>query len=223
MGRRGVAAQRAEERIVALLLARHGRTYCEELRIPIARNTPSALFRWLCAAILFSHRISAELARRAALALAAAGWTTPRRLAQASWAERVRVLNHAGYARYDESTARMLGEDAELLLERYRGDLRNLRARAARDPAAERRLLKEFKGIGEVGADIFCREVQSAWSELFPFADARALAAAARLGLPTDAGELAKLIDRRDFPRLVAALIRTSLARDYDEIRAGLS
>lgn len=65
----------------------------------------------------------------------------------------------------------------------------------------ERRFLKEFKGIGEVGADIFCREVQSVWDELFPFADARALAAAAHLGLPAAAGELAALVDRRDFPR----------------------
>ncbi|HZU91344.1 MAG TPA: hypothetical protein VE993_18980 [Stellaceae bacterium] len=212
-----------EKRIAAVLLARHGRTYCGELHIPIEKNTPSALFRWLCAAVLFSHRISAELARRAAAALAAAGWTSPRRLAQASWEERVRVLNRAGYARYDESAARMLGEDALLLLQRYRGDLRNLRERALRDPAAERRLLKEFKGIGEVGADIFCREVQGVWDELYPFADKRALAAARRLGLAADARALVALVDRHDFPRLVAALIRTSLAGDYEEILAGPS
>jgi hypothetical protein len=83
---------------------------------------------------------------------------------------------------------------------------------------AERRLLQEFKGIGETGAAIFCREVQSAWPELYPFADAKALDAAKKLGLGDDAKALARLVDKRDFPRLVAALIRTSLAKDYDAI-----
>jgi hypothetical protein len=51
--------------------------------------------------------------------------------------------------------------------------------------------LKEFKGLGDVGVDIFFREVQVAWQELRPFADRRTLDAAGRLGLPKDAGKLA--------------------------------
>jgi len=70
----------------------------------------------------------------------------------------VRVLNRAGYARYDESTSRMLGDTCALLLERYRGDLRKLREEAGHDPQRERALLKEFKGLGDVGVDIFSRE-----------------------------------------------------------------
>jgi hypothetical protein len=41
------------KQIVAALLAMHGRTYCDELAINIARNTPSVLFRWLCPTLLF--------------------------------------------------------------------------------------------------------------------------------------------------------------------------
>jgi endonuclease III len=205
-------------RIVEALLDRHGRSFCADLGIAIERNTPSPLFRWLCASILFSARISSDLAARAARALGEHGLTTPQRMADATWAERTRILNKAGYARYDESTSRMLGDTAALLIERYRGDLRRLRARAGHDPMAERRLLQEFKGIGETGADIFCREVQGVWPELYPFADRKALAAAQKLGLGDDAGDLARLVDQRDFPRLVAALIRTSLAVDYDSI-----
>jgi hypothetical protein len=78
--------------------------------------------------------------------------------------------------------------------------------------------LKEFKGIGDVGTDIFCREVQTVWDELFPFADKKALAAAQRLGLGDDAGALAKLVSRHDFPRLLAALIRTGLSKDYESV-----
>jgi hypothetical protein len=51
-------------------------------------------------------------------------------------------------------------------------------AGCARSRARSRReckLLKEFKGIGDVGANIFCREAQIAWDELYPFADRKAL------------------------------------------------
>jgi hypothetical protein len=44
--------------------------------------------------------------------------------------------------------------------------------------------------------------------------------AAARLGLAGEVRELAALVERRDFPRLVTALVRTSLAKDYEEIVA---
>jgi hypothetical protein len=90
--------------------------------------------------------------------------------------------------------------------------------RLRKDPRRERALLKECKGIGDVGADIFCREAQLAWDELFPFADRRALEAARRLGLEDDAKKLARRVSRRDYPRLLAALVRTGLARDFDQV-----
>jgi hypothetical protein len=133
----------------------------------------------------------------------------------------VRVLNENGYARFDERTATMLGDACDLLLERYQGDLRKLREEAGRDPAQERRLLKEVKGIGDVGVDIFFREVQVAWDELYPFADRRALDAARRLGLPGDARALARGHDPRSFTRLVAALVRMGRSRkELDAIRS---
>jgi hypothetical protein len=70
--------------------------------------------------------------------------------------------------------------------------------------------LKEVKGLGDVGVDIFFREAQAAWEELYPFADKRALQTARNLGLPDDADKLAERVDRKDFPRLVAALVRAS-------------
>jgi endonuclease III len=191
-------AKPSKDRIVATLLERHGRTYAEELGIRLERGTPSVLFRWLCAATLLSARIGAEAAMQATRALAKQGWTTAEKMAATSWEQRTRTLNEAGYARYDESTSRMLGDTAELLLDKYRGDLRQLRAAAERDPQRERTLLKECKGIGDVGADIFCREAQ--------------------IGLDDDAGRLAKRVSRKDYPRLLAALVRTGLAKDFDEV-----
>jgi hypothetical protein len=211
-------AKPSKDRIVEALLERHGQTYAAELGIDLARNTPSALYRWLCAATLLSARIGASAAMQAARALADQGWTTAQKMADATWEQRTRTLNQAGYARYDESTSRMLGDTAEMLLDRYQGDLRRLRDAAERDPGRERALLKDCKGIGEVGADIFCRETQVAWDELFPFAGRRALEAAGRLGLEDDADRLATRVSRQDYPRLLAALVRTRLAKDFDGV-----
>jgi hypothetical protein len=72
--------------------------------------------------------------------------------------------------------------------------------------------------LGDVGVSIFFREVQLAWDELYPFADERALEAAERLGLGSDAQALAKQVPRQEFPRFVAALIRTGLAKDHDDV-----
>jgi hypothetical protein len=211
-------ARPSRRAIVAALLERHGRTYAEELRIDVAKGTPSPLFRLLCAAILFSARIGSEIAARAADGLRRAGWTTAQKLAGSTWKQRVDVLNDAGYTRYQERTATMLGDMADHLLEEYRGDLRRLRDAADRDPAQERKLLKRCKGLGDVGVDIFFREVQVAWDELFPFADARALEAAGRLKLPKDPGKLAEAAGK-DYARLVAALVRVDLDDDYDAVR----
>ena len=206
------------DRVVEALLERHGQTYAQELGIDVAKGTPSVLFRLLVASILFSARIGAGQAAKAARALTNTGWTTADKLAATSWRERVRVLHRHGYARYDERTASMLGDACELLLDRYRGDLRRLRAEAGQDPRAERRLLKQAKGLGDVGVDIFFREAQVVWGELFPFVDRRAAQAARRLGLDPDPRALAGDPDPEAFARLVAALVRTGLADDHDAV-----
>ncbi len=210
----------SEKEIVAALLERHGKTYAKECGITLEGDggTPSPLFRMLCAAMLFSTRIRAGIAVAAARALAEQGWTTAQKLAESTWEERAKTLNESGYARYDERTASMLGETVQLLLDRYDSDLRKLRAEAGHDPAQERTLLKQFKGLGDVGVDIFFREVQAVWDELFPFVDKKAQQGADKLGLPGDPEKLAGLVDQADFPRLVAALVRVSLEDDESEV-----
>jgi hypothetical protein len=212
------AAAAAHERRVARLLARSGRTFCEELGIDIRSGEPGALFRLLCMAIVCGARINAKIALRATAALAERGWTTAAAMAAAPGQERAQALNRAGYARSDERTARHLGATAEMLMRECEGDLRVLRAQAGHDPAAERRALKRCKGLGDVGVDIFFRETQAVWDELYPFADARALDAAARLDLGRNAEALSRAVPQDDFPRLVAALVRTALTGDFDPL-----
>lgn len=209
----------SQRRTVDALLERHGQTFAEELSIKLSSHTPSALFQLLCGSVLYSARISAEIATRSALCLRRHGWRTAQAMADSPPRERIEALTEGGYTRYRERTSAMLGDLSEFLLDRFRGDLRRLRDEAERDPATERRLLGEVKGLGDVGIDIFFREVQVVWDEIAPFADARALKEAPRLKLPEDGDRLSKLVDGpTEFARLVAALVRTGLAGDHDEV-----
>lgn len=206
--------------IVTLLLKRHGVTFAEESGIDVRDNSPSSLFSLLCLAVLCSARISHRTALQAAKALRAKRWTTAKSMAASTWKQRAQTLNRAGYARFDERTATMLGETAEMALELYGGDLRKLRAKAGRSQEKERGLLKEFKGIGETGADIFLREVQVIWPEVFPFADQKALDGAKALGLPHDAAALGKLVrGKRRYAQLISALVWARLEHTAAEIR----
>lgn len=209
----------SQEAIVRALLNRHGRTFSAEIGIRIEKDTPAVLFQWLCASILFSARISADIAVKATRSLLANGLTIPNKMAEASWETRTRILNEAGYAHYDERTSTMLGETAQLLLAKHQGDLRKIRRKARRKVNQERLLLKEFPGMGDTGVDIFFREVQSVWVELMPFADSKALHSAGKLGLPEETASLRKLVAERYFVRLLSALVRCDLAKDHQAIR----
>ena len=89
-------AKPSEKDIARLLLDRHGLTFTKELGIAVEKNTSSPLFRLLCASLLFSARISAQIAVRAAKALEKEGWTTPQKMAASTWEERTKTLNEAG-------------------------------------------------------------------------------------------------------------------------------
>ncbi|THA71215.1 endonuclease [Streptomyces sp. A0958] len=195
---------------VKRLLDEHGQTYAEEAGIRL-KDTPMPLYQLLTLCVLFSVRIKADIAVAAARELFDAGMRTPRGMADATWQDRVDALGRAHYRRYDESTATALGEGAQLVLDRYHGDLRRLRDEAGGDAGRLRELLREFPRIGPVGADIFSREAQGVWPELRPAFDKRAQGAADELGLPHSPDKLAALVGDDDLPRLAAALVRVEL------------
>ncbi|MFI1968606.1 endonuclease [Streptomyces cinnamoneus] len=195
---------------VRALLRTHGRTYAEEAGIRL-RDTPQPLYRLLVLACLLSARIRASVAVATARSLAEAGLKDPRRMAEAGWQRRVDALGEGGYRRYDERTATQLGDGARLLLDDYGGDVRRMRKKADGDPGALRSVLQEIPGLGPAGADIFLREVQGVWPEVFPRFDGKALQGAGRLGLPTEPAGLARLVEREEAPALAAALVRAAL------------
>lgn len=209
-----------DERAVRdVLLERYGRTFCGEAGIELA-DRPKSLYQLLVLATLLSARISADVAVAAAKELFAAGCDTPKGMRDASWQHRVDALGRGHYRRYDERTATMLGKGAELLLDRWKGDLRRLRDEAGGDDRRIAELLTEFPGIGPTGADIFLREVQAVWPQVAPHLDERVLDGADKLGLPRRPERLAELArSEEELARLSAALVRVTRSKKaVDEV-----
>jgi endonuclease III len=201
--------------VVDVLLERYGRTYAEEAGIRLA-DKPAPLYQLLVLTKLLSTRISADIAVAGAKELFAAGYRTPDAMLAASWQDRVDALGRGHYKRYDESTATRLGDGAELLRQRWGGDLRKLHEEGGDDAGRLAALLTEFPGIGPAGASIFLREVQGVWPGLMPYLDGKVLDGARAVGLPADPGAIAGLADD-NLVRLAAALVRVSLSAQAAE------
>ncbi|WP_327658734.1 MULTISPECIES: endonuclease [unclassified Streptomyces] len=199
-----------DKKVLRELLDSEGRTYAAEAGIRL-KNTPQPLYRTLVLASLLSARIRASVAVATTRALHDAGLRDPRRMADATWQQRVDALGEGGYRRYDERTATQLGDGARMLLDDWGGDLRRMREQADGDEAELRALLRRTPGLGPTGAGIFLREVQDIWPEYAPFLDAKALQGAARLGLPKNPTTLIRLAGGTPRAELSAALVRAAL------------
>jgi endonuclease III len=145
-------------------------------------------------------------------------------MSEASWQDRVDALGRGHYRRYDERTATMLGDGADLLASKWHGDLRRLRDEAAGDVAGITSRLTEFPGVGPTGASIFLREAQEIWPGVAPYVDAKVTSGARRVRLPADRETLTGLIAASGQPaRLAAALVRVSLSqRAASEVTASV-
>ncbi|WP_447035379.1 endonuclease [Streptomyces sp. DSM 118878] len=202
--------------VVRALLDAEGRTYAEEAGIKL-RDTPQPLYELLVLSVLLSAPIRAGAAVGAARELFDAGMRDARRMADATWQERVDALGRGGYRRYDESTATRLGDGALLVQRDYGGDLRRMRDEAGADVKALSESLQRVPGIGPAGAAIFLREVQRVWPRVGPYFGDKALDGARQLGLPDDPDELTRLAGDVEPAVLSAALVRASLDNWHGE------
>jgi endonuclease III len=196
----------SSKELVRRLLKQAGTTYAQEAGIRL-KDQPMPLFQLLTLCMLASKPIDATIATRAARELFRAGLRTPHAVLKADRATMIRAFGDAHYVRYDESSATRLADIAAAVRDEYGGDLRKL---ATGDVKSTSRLLKQFNGIGDTGADIFLREIQDVWTWVRPYFDKRAIAAARQLGLPATPDELSGLAPR-DNAKLAAALVRVSL------------
>ncbi|MER6979735.1 endonuclease [Streptomyces carpinensis] len=199
-----------DARVLEELIEAHGETFAEEAGITL-KDTPQPLYQLLVLSVLLSARIRGSVAVASARELYDAGLRDARRMAGSQWQDRVDALGRGGYRRYDERTATQLGDGAELVAERWGGDLRRLRREADGDVPTLRELLQEVPGLGPAGADIFLREVQHVWPEVAPYLDAKTLSGAERLGLPRDPDRLVSLAGNTDPANVAAALVRAAL------------
>ncbi|MFC5925087.1 hypothetical protein [Micromonospora vulcania] len=203
---------------LARRLAGSGRGFAEQYGFRVTNN-PSSLFQVLYLAVLLARRGDFRRALDGARALRDEGWDSPARLARSLDQDRVRVLRDSGQRGDVNALADLLGDLARTIVERYRGDLRRLRAVAHRDPARERALLDDLPGVDDQVVDLFLRETQALWREVAPVADRRALTAARRLGLGRSADDLAGLANESEqLAWLVGALARVDLEHRYAEL-----
>jgi endonuclease III len=205
--------------LVQRLLNVAGTTYAAEAGVRIS-DKPMPLFQLLVLCMLASKPIDAAIAMRAGHELFSDGLRTPKAVLDSDRRTMIDAFGRAHYVRYDESSATRLTEIAQRVLDEYSGDLREIARRSADDIDAAKRMLKQFKGIGDTGADIYLREVQDVWTWVRPYFDKRAVHAAEALGLPSDPTELGALAARSN-ARLAAALVRVSLDDDVRHQVAG--
>ncbi|MFC0505885.1 hypothetical protein [Micromonospora costi] len=201
-------------------LAGSGRGFAEQYGFQVTNN-PSSLFQLLYLSLLLARRGDFRRAVDSAQALRDAGWDSAARLARSLHESRVRVLREAGQRGDVDALANTLGDLARTVVDRYRGDLRRLRAKAHYDARLERELLADLPGVDGQVVELFLREAQALWREVAPVADRRALAAARRLGLGRSAGDLAGLAGGGESERLawlVGALARVDLEKRYAEV-----
>lgn len=113
------------------------------------------LYKWLLASFLIGKRIRASVAVQAyQLLVDTHGLDTPGKLARCPHHTLVKLLGQAGYARYDESTARRLhrlGKGLEAEMDHVLLDV-------AVDMAQVNAWLLRFEGVGPKTLEIFMRE-----------------------------------------------------------------
>jgi len=199
-----------------------GGMYSRELGIDLSGPDRAQTFRWFLAAKLMGARIPTRAALSTWREFDRRGVDTPEKIRQTGWDGLVEILDKGGYARYDFSTATRLLAIAGEILGRYRGDLNVLHDQSDGPRDLEVRLMGLGKGIGPVTANIFLREMRSAWPKADPAISPLASLAARDLGLvkgkgnPLDALRNAWAAEKArgyDFSDFEAALVR--LGKDY--------
>ncbi|UVL81384.1 DNA methylase [Pseudomonas sp. B21-028] len=127
----------------------------------IETDNPSGhgVYRWLLASFLIGKRIRSSVAIEAYRNLVDRyGLDTPAKLARCPHRDLVRLLGQAGYARYDESTARRLHELGVGLDTELESRMNALQSGSMEVAEFEQWLLS-FNGIGPKTLEIFKRGV----------------------------------------------------------------
>lgn len=207
-------------KVVLELIDRLGQPYHRALCIDLSKRDSGEVFKWFIASVLFGARISERIAMNTYKQFERDGLLTPHRMIARGWSRLVESLDRGGYVRYDFSTADELLALADSLLRNYDGDLNRLHD-SARDAADLEARLKEFKGVGDVTANIFLRELREIWPKAKPLPQEHVFVAARNLGLIKFGGGTRALDELQRVWRVNAPLHRSFMEFEVALSRLG--
>ncbi len=144
-----------------------GKTYSSLLGINIEKRTEKEIFKWWIAALFFGARISEQIAVHTYKEFEKADLLEFKNLAKASQLKLIKILGKGGYARYDGLTSEKLRRMCKKLKQEYNSRITNIHKEAKNPEDLEKRL-QEFWRVGPVTANIFLRELRTAWKKANP-------------------------------------------------------
>lgn len=163
------------------LLAEHGSVPLADLGLENSEKaTGETIVAHLFNALLSSARIGHDIAHKTLQCLIKNNYQNLEALKKSTWEQRTEVLTEGGYTRYREKTATYLGDLASLIEETYDGNPIKLLSGSRKN--IEQRL-KEIKGLGPLGVDIFFETVQTVEPSVAPYMGKRNVSAAKEMGL----------------------------------------
>ena len=215
-----------KKQVIRKLVRTLGRSFSQSLGIDLSQGKSPEIFKWFLASILFGARISETIAVNTYREFEKEKALTPDEILKKEWEGLVGILDSGGYVRYDFKTATKLLQIMKNLKEEYRGDLNRLH-QAAKDPKDLEKKIKNLgKGIGDITANIFLRELRGIWKKADPFPSPLVIEGARCINIiPKELKSENKILEElksvwqknkvkgKDFVDFEASLLR--IAKDY--------
>jgi endonuclease III len=157
-----------KRKTVEALLEKFGKRYSEVLSINLDSGKDDEIFKWFLASVLFGAPIIETSVIKTYKYFQKYEVLTPERILETGWDGLVRILDEGSYTRYDFKTADKLFEVMRNLMEKYKGSLNLLHNKASNAKDLENGLKDLGKGIGDVTASVFLRELREVWEKAKP-------------------------------------------------------
>lgn len=171
-----------KRKVIIKLIDELGQPYHELLEIDLSKRESGEIFKWFVASVLFGARISETIAINTYKRFERDKVLTPQSIIARGWSRLVESLDRGGYVRYDFRTATKFLELSDALMRTY-GDNLNRLHEVAHDSADLEKRLKSLKGVGDVTANIFLRELRGIWQKAEPLPQEPVIIAARNLRL----------------------------------------
>lgn len=172
-----------KRKTVEALLEKFGKRYSEVLGINLDSRKDDEIFKWFLASVLFGAPIIETSVIKTYKCFQKYEVLTPERILETGWDGLVRILDEGSYTRYDFKTADKLLEVMRNLMEKYNGSLNLLHSKASNAKDLENGLKDLGKGIGDVTASVFLRELREVWEKAKPNPTSLVVSAAKNLGI----------------------------------------